>query len=30
MSKQIIIDYWVEKAGEDLKKMADMLKSGKK
>ena len=27
MSQQIIIDYWVEKAGEDLASVRDNLKS---
>jgi uncharacterized protein (UPF0332 family) len=29
MSQQIIIDYWVEKAGEDLASARDNLKSGR-
>jgi hypothetical protein len=29
MSQQIIIDYWVEKAGEDLVSARDNLKSGR-
>ncbi len=29
MSQQIIIDYWVEKAGEDLASAQDNLKSGR-
>ena len=29
MSQQIIIDYWVEKAGEDLASVRDNLKSGR-
>ena len=29
MSQQIIIDYWVEKAGEDLASARDNLKSSR-
>ena len=29
MSQQIIIDYWIEKAGEDLASARDNLKSGR-
>jgi len=29
MSRQIIIDYWIEKAGEDLASARDNLKSGR-